>query len=306
MKHFLSISQLSVEEIKKIIQVAINEKHAMKIGRPQYSEALFGKVLAMIFEKPSTRTRISFDLAIRQLGGSSIVLNANDIHIGHGETISDTAKVMSRFVNAIMFRCFEESKLLELAQNSTIPVVNALTNESHPCQILAAAMTFQEHGKILEKLKLQSKLVWVGDFNNVTNSYIELAEKLCFEFVISSPSITQAQEKRIGEAQKLNKSIVFEQKPKIAVQNADIIITDTWVSMGDGVKDLTKFQPYQVNKELASHAKENYLFSHCLPAHRGEEVTNEIIDGKNSIVFDEAENRLHIQKAILLYMFDII
>ena len=302
MKHFLSISQLSAEEIKKIIQVAINEKHAMKIGRPQYSEALFGKVLAMIFEKPSTRTRISFDLAIRQLGGSSIVLNASDIHIGHGESISDTAKVMSRFVNAIMFRCFEESKLLELAQNSTIPVVNALTNESHPCQILAAAMTFHEHGKILEK----SKLVWVGDFNNVTNSYIELAEKLGFEFIISSPSITQEQEKRIREAQKLNEKIIFEENPKIAVQNADIIITDTWVSMGDGSKDLTKFQPYQVNKELASHAKERYLFSHCLPAHRGQEVTNEIIDGKNSIVFDEAENRLHIQKAILLYMFDII
>ena len=182
MKHFLSVSQLSVEEIKKIIQVAINEKHAMKIGRPQYSEALFGKVLAMIFEKPSTRTRISFDLAIRQLGGSSIVLNASDIQIGHGESISDTAKVMSRFVDAIMFRCFEESKLLELAQNSTVPVVNALTNESHPCQILAAAMTFHEHGKILEKSKNQSKLTWVGDFNNVTNSYIELAEKLGFEF----------------------------------------------------------------------------------------------------------------------------
>lgn len=302
MKHFLSISQLSVEEIKKIIQVAINEKHAMKIGRPQYSEALFGKVLAMIFEKPSTRTRISFDLAIRQLGGSSIVLNASDIHIGHGESISDTAKVMSRFVNAIMFRCFEESKLLELAQNSTIPVVNALTNESHPCQILAAAMTFHEHGKILEK----SKLVWVGDFNNVTNSYIELAEKLGFEFIISSPAITQAQEKQIREAQKLNEKIIFEENPQIAVQNADIIITDTWVSMGDSSKDLTKFQPYQVNLELVKNAKENYLFSHCLPAHRGQEVTNEIIDSKNSIVFDEAENRLHIQKAILLYMFDII
>ena len=302
MKHFLSISQLSVEEIKKIIQVAINEKHAMKIGRPQYSEALSGKVLAMIFEKPSTRTRISFDLAIRQLGGSSIVLNANDIHIGHGESISDTAKVMSRFVDSIMFRCFEESKLLELAHNSTIPVVNALTNESHPCQILAAAMTFHEHGKILEK----TKITWIGDFNNVTNSYIELAEKLGFEFIISSPAITLKQEKKIQEAQKLNKKIIFEKNPKIAIQNADVIITDTWVSMGDGSKDLTKFRPFQVNAELVKNAKENYLFSHCLPAHRGEEVTNEIIDSKNSIVFDEAENRLHIQKAILLYMFDII
>ena len=302
MKHFLNISQLSVEEIKKIIQVAINEKHAMKIGRPQYSEALSGKVLAMIFEKPSTRTRISFDLAIRQLGGSSIVLNANDIHIGHGESVSDTAKVMSRFVDSIMFRCFEESKLLELAHNSTIPVVNALTNESHPCQILAAAMTFHEHGKNLEKIKI----TWIGDFNNVTNSYIELAEKLDFEFIISSPTITLKQEKKIQEAQKLNKKIFFEKNPKIAVQNSDVIITDTWVSMGDGSKDLTKFTPFQVNSELVKNAKENYLFSHCLPAHRGEEVTNEIIDGKNSIVFDEAENRLHIQKAILLYMFDII
>ncbi len=302
MKHFLSINQLSVEEIKKIIQVAINEKYAMKIGRPQFSESLSGKVLAMIFEKPSTRTRISFDLAMRQLGGTTMVLNANDMQIGHGESISDTAKVMSRFVDAIMLRCHGEDKLLELAQNSSIPVANALTNESHPCQILAAAMTFQEHGKILEKLKI----TWVGDFNNVTNSYIELAEKLGFAFVISSPEITIKQKEQVSEAQKFNKKIVFEKDPKIAVQNTDIIVTDTWVSMGDGSKDLTKFLPYQVNTELASYAKENYLFSHCLPAHRGEEITNEIIDGKNSIVFDEAENRLHIQKAILLYMFDII
>ena len=302
MKHFLSISQLSVEEIKKILQVAINEKHAMKIGRPQYGESLSGKVLAMIFEKTSTRTRISFDLAIRQLGGSSIVLNANDIHIGHGETIADTARVMSRFVDAIMFRCFEESKLAELAKNSSIPVVNALTNESHPCQILAAAMTFQEHGKILEK----SKITWTGDFNNVTNSYIELAEKIGFELVVSSPTITLKQKEKIEQAHKLNARIVFEQNPQIAVQNADVIITDAWISMGDDSKDLSQFEDYQVNVKLASHAKKDYLFSHCLPAHRGEEVTNEIIDGKNSIVFDEAENRLHVQKAILLYMLDII
>lgn len=302
MKHFLSINQLSVNEIRKIIQVAINEKHALKIGRPQYSEALQGKVLAMIFEKPSTRTRISFDLAMRQLGGTAMILNSGDIHLGKGESVADTAKVMSRFVDAIMLRCFHEEMLIELAQNASIPVVNALTNESHPCQILAAAMTFQEHGKTLE----QSKLVWVGDFNNVTNSYIELAEKLGFEFIISCPDITESQAKLLKNAQAKNDRIILESNPNIAVQDADVIITDTWVSMGDGVKDLGKFWKYQVSNELASKAKKNYLFSHCLPAHRGEEVTNEIIDGTNSIVFDEAENRLHVQKAILLYMFGII
>lgn len=302
MKHFLSIKQLSVKEIEKIVQVAINEKHALKINRPQYGDALSGKILGMIFEKTSTRTRLSFDVAIRQLGGSSIVMNSKDIHLGHGETIADTAKVFSRFVNAIMLRCYEEEMLEEFAKNSTAPVVNALTNESHPCQILAAMMTFTEHGKNLK----QSKISWMGDFNNVTNSYIELAEKLGFEFVISTPFITLKQEEILSLAQKNNPKIIYNKNPNDAAKNADIIITDTWVSMGDGKKDLNQFFPYQVNENLVNLAKKDYIFSHCLPAHRGEEVTNEIIDSNNSIVFDEAENRLHIQKAILLYMFDII
>ncbi len=302
MKHFLSIKQFEIKELRNIIQVAINEKHALKIGRPQYSNALAGKILAMIFQKPSTRTRISFDVGMRQLGGSTIVLNSADMQLGHGETISDTAMVLSRFCDAIMLRCFEEYDLLQLAKYSSIPVVNALTNQSHPCQILAAAMTFLEHGKDLAK----SKFTWLGDFNNVTNSYIELATKTFCELTISTPSLTREQEKLLKDAQQINHKIRYEKSPQIAVHNADVIITDTWVSMGDGKKDLSHFADYQVNKELFSLAKKDCLFSHCLPAHRGEEVTNEIIDGKNSIVFDEAENRLHIQKAILLYMFGII
>ena len=302
MKHFLNIKHIPTKDIQRIVQVAINEKYALKMARPQYSEALHGKILAMIFEKPSTRTRVSFDVAMRQLGGSTILLNANDIHLGKGETISDTAKVLSRFINAIMLRCYNEEDLLELAQNSTVPVVNALTNESHPCQILAAMMTFLEHKQNLTT----AKLTWVGDFNNVTNSYIELAEKLGFEFIISTPEINSKQQNLIEEAKKNNATISYEPNPKKAVENTDVIITDTWVSMGDDAKDKTKYLPYQVNKDLVSLAKKEYLFSHCLPAHRGEEVTNEIIDSKNSIVFDEAENRLHIKKAVLLYMFGVI
>ena len=201
-----------------------------------------------------------------------------------------------------MLRCFEESDLLALAQNASVPVVNALTNQSHPCQILAAAMTFLEHGLDLQR----SKFTWLGDFNNVTNSYIHLATKTLCELVISTPSLTNEQEKTLKIAQEINPKIYYEANPKIAAVNSDVIITDTWVSMGDSKKDLSHFMPYQANKELFSLAKKNCLFSHCLPAHRGEEVTNEIIDGGNSIVFDEAENRLHIQKAILLYMFGII
>jgi ornithine carbamoyltransferase len=302
MRNFLSIEQLSVKEIQTIIQTAINEKYALKMGRPQYSEALYGKILAMIFQKPSTRTRISFDVGMRQLGGSTIILNTNDIHLGTSETISDTAKVLSRMVNAIMLRCYKEEDLLELAQNASIPVVNALTNESHPCQILAAAMTFMEHGKDLNK----SKLTWLGDFNNVTNSYIELAEKLGFEFIISTPEITRKQQNKLEKAQSINSKIIYEKDPQIAVSGADVIITDTWISMGDSAKNIEKYIPYQVNTKITPFAKKDFIFSHCLPAHRGEEVTNEIIDGKHSIVFDEAENRLHVQKAILLYMFGII
>lgn len=302
MKHFLAVEQLEIKDILRIVQVAINEKYAFKLGKPQYSNALVGQILAMIFQKPSTRTRISFDIAMRQLGGSAIVLNASDTQLGHGETIADTARVLSRFCNAIMLRCFEESDLLELAQHSSIPVINALTNQSHPCQIMAAAMTFLEHKKDLQK----SKFTWLGDFNNVTNSYIEFAEKMHCEFVISVPQLTQKQVDRISSAQGVNQKIYYEQNPHIAATDSDVIITDTWVSMGDNIKDLTQFSPYQVNKSLISLAKKDCLFSHCLPAHRGEEVTNEIIDGEHSIVFDEAENRLHIQKALLLYIFGII
>lgn len=298
MRHFLSIDQLSVAEVENIVQVAINEKYALQIGRPQYSEALNGKILAMIFDKPSTRTRISFDVGMRQLGGSTILLNQNDIHLGKGETVEDTAKVLSRYVNAIMLRCYEEANLLELAKNSSVPVVNALTNDSHPCQILAAMMTFIEHKKDLKN----SKIVWLGDFNNVTNSYIELAGKLGFEFIISTPEINDVQKNKISG----KKNISYEKNPEIAVKDGDILITDTWVSMGDAEKNLAKYIPYQINEKLTSLAKKDYIFSHCLPAYRGKEVTNEIIDGNNSVVFDEAENRLHIQKAILLYMFGII
>jgi ornithine carbamoyltransferase len=302
MRDFLSINRLSSQEIYKIVQVAINEKYAFSMGRPQYAEALDGKILAMIFQKPSTRTRISFDVGMRQLGGSTIVLNANDMQLGYGETIGDTAQVLSRFVSAIMLRCYKEIDLLELVENATIPVVNALTDEGHPCQILAGMMTFMEHKKDIKN----AKIVWVGDFNNMTNSYIELAEIIGFEFVISTPNMNMQQKKKVDKALVNNNKITYKKNPTDAVHSADIVITDTWKSMGDGDKDIAIYTPYQVNEVLVSGAKKDFIFSHCLPAHRGAEVTKEIIDGKHSIVFDEAENRLHVQKAILLYMFGII
>ncbi len=303
LKHFIDIDQLNKEDIKFLIDSSILIKKQDKNS----NNGLSGKNIAVIFEKNSTRTRVSFEVAINQLGGDSIIMSSSNMQISKGETISDTAQVLSRYVDAIVIRANCHQTILDLAKYSTIPVVNALSDFSHPCQILAAIMTFIENfGDINGK-----KLVWLGEQNNVLNSYIHIAKFFNFELVISSPPNMNFSYYQIIKAQKLGAKISVESNPNIAVINADVLISDTWFSMGDKMQDddnlrqqkINQLMPYQVNEKLMKLAKKDAIFSHCLPAYRGFEVTKDVIDSKQSIVFDEAENRLHSQKAILLWLF---
>jgi len=260
---------------------------------------LLGKQLAMIFEKPSTRTRASFEVGINQLGGSSIVLNTENTQIGRGETIEDTAKVLSRYVDIMMIRCFSHNTLTELAKHADVPVINGLTDYSHPCQIMADIMTFEEHrGSIKSK-----KIAWIGDGNNVANSWIHAAVKFGFTLNIATPEKLKSNDKILAWAKEQGGDVNWTNDPKEAVKDTDLVNTDTWVSMGMKNADerMSTLKSYQVNEELMSHAKSEALFMHCLPAHRGDEVSDDVMDGKQSVVFDEAENRLHIQKAIMLW-----
>lgn len=279
--HFLDIDNIDTAQLKNMLEKAVQMKNDAS-----EKNSLEGKQLALIFEKPSTRTRVSFEVAINQLGGNAIVLSSEDMQLGRGETISDTAKVLSRFVDCIMIRTFKHEKLLELAENSDVPVINGLTDFSHPCQVMADIMTFEEHkGSIEEKT-----ISWVGDYNNMVNSWVQAATKFNFNLKIACPK------------ELLEGAEAFSD-PKEAVKDADCIVTDTWASMGDEKAEHKKkiLKPYQVNDALMKLAKKDAIFMHCLPAHRNEEVTDSVIDGKQSVVFDEAENRLHIQKAILLW-----
>jgi len=286
MKHFLDIEKISMSDLRNILRKAVQLK---KTGS---KKLLAGKQLAMIFEKPSTRTRVSFEVAINQLGGNALTLNNNDSQLGRGETIADTAKVLSRYADIIMMRTFQHETLLELAENSSVPVINGLTDTSHPCQIMADIMTFEEHkGPIKDKL-----LAWSGDWNNVTYTLAHAAEKFGFKFNFACP-------KEFAPANSLPKNTKYFEDPEVAVKNADCVITDTWISMGDEDEAYKKnlLAPYQVNEVLMKHAKKSAIFMHCLPAHREHEVTSAVMDGKQSVVFDEAENRLHVQKAIMLW-----
>jgi ornithine carbamoyltransferase len=260
---------------------------------------LAGKVLAMIFDKPSTRTRVSFDVAIRQLGGAPIVLTGQEMQLGRGETIADTARVLSRYVDAIVIRILDHEVLLELAQSATVPVINALTRRSHPCQIMADLMTFEEHrGPIRGKT-----VAWSGAANNVLASWMHAAERFAFRLNVATPP-ELAPGKGLGQwVRASGASIELGSDPEAAVRGADCVVTDTWVSMGDkdGAGRHNLLKPYQVNARLMALAKPDAVFMHCLPAHRGEEVTEEVIDGPQSVVFDEAENRLHAQKGILAW-----
>ncbi len=300
MRHFLDIADISAPDLKAILADA----HAMKAARkglpkgaPDPDAALPGRALAMIFEKSSTRTRVSFEMAIRQLGGSSLVLNVADMQLGRGESIADTARVLSRFVDAVMIRANKHEDVRELAAFASVPVINGLTDRSHPCQIVADLMTLEEHfGKLADL-----KLAWVGDGNNVAASFIHAAPKLGFALHLACPQGYSPHEDDVGYAGNSGGKVELSNDPQAAVEGADVVIADTFVSMGDkdAQKRLMDLAPYAVTAELMARANAKAVFLHCLPAHRGEEVEAAVIDGSQSLVFDEAENRLHAQKAIL-------
>ncbi|MEQ6378369.1 ornithine carbamoyltransferase [Bacillaceae bacterium S4-13-56] len=300
-KDFVTIADYSTGEIMALLQDALQMKKLQKAGKAD--PVLAGKVLGMIFEKSSTRTRVSFEVGMLQMGGHAIFLSSKDIQLGRGESISDTAKVLSRYVDGIMIRTFEHSKVEELAYHATVPVINGLSDLHHPAQVLADLLTILEKKGKLAGLKLS----YIGDgYNNMTHSLMEGAAKVGMDIAVACPMGYEPNQQITNQAKQFAKqmgsSVVVTSDPVEAIQNADVIVTDVWTSMGmeeEAEKRLKDFESYQVNKELCSHAKSDYIFLHCLPAHRGEEVTSEIIDGPHSVVFDEAENRLHAQKAIL-------
>lgn len=300
-KDFLTLMDISTEDIHYLLTLAAQLKEKKLAG--QSYTPLVGKTLAMIFEKPSTRTRVSFEVGMIQLGGSALYLNSNDLQLGRGETIADTARVLSQYVDAIMIRTFAHSKIEELAQYATIPVINGLTDDDHPCQALADLLTIYEVKKMFKGLKL----AYVGDGNNVAHALMIAAAKVGMDCTIACPSGYEPKEAYVDAAVQIGKqsgaTIAVTHDPIEAVADADVIYTDVWTSMGqeqESEQRLTVFQPFQVNDELVKHAKPDYMFLHCLPAHRGEEVAADVIDGPNSYVFQQAGNRLHVQKAILV------
>jgi len=298
-RHFTDLSAMSAADLRAILDDAIARKKRLKAG--ERSAPLAGKVLAMIFEKPSTRTRVSFDVGMRQLGGETIMLTGTEMQLGRSETIADTAKVLSRYVDAIMIRTTAHERLLELAEHATVPVINALTDDTHPCQLMADVMTYEEHrGSVEGRL-----FAWTGDGNNVLHSLIEASARFSFRLNIAVPQGSEPSQKFVDWARSNGGQVSFMPNAVDAVRGADCVVTDTWVSMGQEhrARGHNVFQPYQVNASLMEHAKPDALFMHCLPAHRGEEVTDEVIDGPHSVVFDEAENRLHAQKAVLAWCF---
>ncbi|MCK0149837.1 ornithine carbamoyltransferase [Marivita sp. S6314] len=308
MKHFLDIHKTDASDLRSVIDSAIAMKGKRK-GRPKGAPddelPLAGHMVALIFEKPSTRTRVSFDVGVRQMGGETMVLSGSDMQLGHGETIADTARVMSRYVDLIMIRTFDEAVLEEMAEYADVPVINGLTDRTHPCQIMADVMTFEEHrGPIKGK-----KVVWCGDGNNVCASFLHAAAQFQFDFTFTGPVQLDPEMEFVGLARNAGVSVTIERDPAKAVQNADLVVADTWVSMHDAQSAKERrhnmLRPYQVNDELMRHANADALFMHCLPAHRGEEVTSEVMDGPQSVIFDEAENRLHAQKAIMRHCLGV-
>ncbi|QRI63494.1 ornithine carbamoyltransferase [Shinella sp. PSBB067] len=301
-KHFLDLSAVSESDLRVIMDDAHSRKAASKAGTE--AKPLAGKMLAMIFEKPSTRTRVSFDVGMRQLGGETLFLSGTEMQLGRAETIGDTAKVLSRYVDAIMIRTTDHARLLELAEHATVPVINALTDLTHPCQIMADIMTFEEH-RGPAKGKTFS---WMGDGNNVLHSFVEGAARFGYTMKMAVPMGSEPDDKILNWARDNGGNILLGHDPEAIADGADLIVTDCWVSMNQEhrARGHNIFQPYQVNKQLMARAGKDALFMHCLPAHRGEEVTDEVIDGPQSVVFDEAENRLHAQKSILAWCFGAV
>ena len=308
MTHFLDIDKSKPEALRGIINTALEMKQArvgLSKGTLDADQRLSGQMVALIFEKPSTRTRVSFDVGVRQMGGQTMLLSGTDMQLGHGETIADTARVLSRYVDLIMIRTFEEATLLEMADFATVPVINGLTNKSHPCQIMADIMTFEEHrGPINGR-----KIVWSGDGNNVFTSFAHAAGQFGFNLTFTGPEPLDPDQNLLKIARDKGVNITIERDPQKAVQGADLVVTDTWVSMHDPQsareRRHNQLRGYQVNTDLMSKAKPDALFMHCLPAHRDDEATSEVMDGPHSVIFDEAENRLHVQKAIMRHCLGV-
>ncbi|MGQ0455624.1 MAG: ornithine carbamoyltransferase [Hyphomicrobium sp.] len=299
-RHFLDISEIDAKSLRRMIDAA----HAMKKAGKRTPAALRPKdietsVLVMIFEKQSTRTRVSFDIAMRQLGGQALSLNHTDLQLGRGESVADTARVLSRYADALMIRANSHQTLLDLAENATIPVINGLTDKSHPCQVMADVLTFEEH---LGAIKGRS-VAWVGDGNNVAVSWMHAAARFGFTLRLACPKSLYPDDEAIDWARREKGAIQLSDDPEKAVRGADCVVTDTWVSMGqsDAAKRKKLLVPYAVDASLMRKAAKGAIFMHCLPAYRGHEVTEEVLEGPQSVVFDEAENRLHAQKAIIAW-----
>jgi ornithine carbamoyltransferase len=299
-RHFLDLADLPSRELRRMIEIACELKKRRRTARAELP--LAGRTLAMIFERPSTRTRVSFDVAMYELGGHVVMLTGEEMQLKRGESIADTARVLSRYVDAIMIRLLKHDELLELARHATVPVINGLTKFSHPCQVLTDIFTFEE-----KKGPIRGRTVaWTGDANNVLTSWVHAAARFEFALRVATPKEFAPRPALRDWAKQSGAEISFLRDPEEAVTGADCIVTDTWVSMGDkdGKKRHNVFKPYQVNRSLLKLAKRDAIFMHCLPAHRGEEVTDEVIDGPQSVVFDEAENRLHAQKGILAWCLE--
>ncbi len=308
MQHFLDIHTTDPADLRAMIdraQAMKSARNGLPRGTPDAETPLAGRMVALIFEKPSTRTRVSFDVGVRQMGGQTMVLSGTEMQLGHGETIADTARVLSRYVDLIMIRTFEEATLQEMAEHATVPVINGLTNRTHPCQIMADVMTYEEHrGPIAGR-----KVVWSGDGNNVFASFAHAAGQFGFDLTFTGPPTLDPEREWIDFAAAKGHPITIERDPHKAVQGADLVVTDTWVSMHDpeSAKERrhNQLRGYQVNEDLMARAKPDALFMHCLPAHRNDEATSAVMDGPHSVIFDEAENRLHAQKAILRWCLGV-
>ncbi|ALE17989.1 Ornithine carbamoyltransferase [Altererythrobacter epoxidivorans] len=305
MRHFLDLSDAGGDAIAAMINDAQDRKAARAgwaKGRPDSDRPLDGCVLAMIFEKNSTRTRVSFDIAMRQLGGSALILDSGTSQLGRGESIADTARVLSRMVDAIMIRTDDHAKAEELARYATVPVINGLTDRSHPCQIVADLLTMIEHGKALPGLEV----AWFGDGNNVLHSILEAATLMKFNVRVATPAGYAPEDEFVQMAREAGCTVTLTQDAVAAARDTDVLITDTWVSMGQdhAHNKIAAMSPYQVNEALMAHAKNDAIFLHCLPAHVGDEVSEGVFESSQSVVFDEAENRIHAQKSVLLWAFE--
>lgn len=306
-RHFLDLGDAGPDAIAAMIADAIDRKAARADwakGKADADAPLSGRVLATVFEKNSTRTRVSFDIAMRQLGGTVLILESGSSQLGRGETIADTARVLSRMVDAIMLRTDDHAKIEEMARHADVPVINGLTDRSHPCQIVADLLTIIEQGKALPGLEV----AWFGDGNNVLHSVLEAAGLMKFNVRVATPAGFEPDREFVNSARALGATVTLTNDATEAAQGADVVITDTWISMGqaDAAEKKAAMAPYQVNKTLMACAKTDAIFLHCLPAHVGDEVSEDIFEGPDSVVFDEAENRIHAQKSVLLWSFGLL